>query len=238
MGKISLGDESQRAVEGWANFRFFALAGLLSGLVTAGLEYPAGRFGWILGGPFGAIMGFALAACGVLRGYWKAILLPVATTAVFFLSFLTTGYIEINFPRQLWATERSMSPGPVSLLAGGFVGGFLILVVVLILVNAKAGILTLAVKTIAGSLIGGILGVIGPALGPYLGMTIWFGLHVLRLTAPGESYQNALGGRSDGYSLYVVWQTGMAVVLAVVLWTLKAKSRNGSSKAVGANQER
>jgi hypothetical protein len=80
--------------------------------------------------------------------------------------------------------------------------------------------------------VGGILGVIGWALGPSLGMAIWYGAHGLGLTAPDETSRNSLGQHSDVFALNVVWQTGMALVLAIMLWPYRAKSREVVSNRV------
>jgi hypothetical protein len=217
---------------------FLSLAGLLSGLVTAGLVYPTGKLGWnVLGAPFGAVMAVALAMCGVLRGLWKAILLPVATAAAFYLSFMKAGIVEIKFPWQIWSTGELTPPEPVALFVGGFVGGFLVLGIILILIHAEVGIRTLALKMAIGSLVGGILGVIGWSLGPSLGMVIWSGVRDVGLTAPTESFQNALGESSHRDSLFVVWQTGMALLLAIMLKPYKVKSRGGSSSSLDVNGE-
>jgi hypothetical protein len=200
-------------------------AGLLSGLITAALVYPAGKIGWyVLGGVFGAIMALALAMCELLSGLWKAIVLPVATAASYYLSMYAAGFVELGINSGNFTMGQSPTVSPVSLFAGGVVGGFFVLSVISILIHPKVGLRTIAVKSIAWSLVGGVLGIIGWALGPTLGMAIWSGVRDVGLTAPTETFQNALGEPSHRDSLFVVWQTGMALVLAVLLRRYEAKS--------------
>jgi hypothetical protein len=65
-----------------------------------------------------------------------------------------------------------------------------------------------------------------------LGIAIWYGAHGLGLTAPDETSRNSLGQHSDVFALNVVWQTGMALVLAIMLWPYRAKSREVVSNRV------
>ena len=229
------------AVERWAGYKFVVLlssAGLFSGVVTSALRYPSGLLGgYVLGGVFGAFMGIALALSGMLQGIWKAVLLPIPTAFAYYLSIMVAGVVEIYFPWKIWSTGELTPPDPVALFAGGFVGGFLVLGVVSllihsILVHPRVGIETVVVKALAWSLVGGILGVIGWALGPSLGMTIWSGIHGLGLTAPTETFQNALGEPSNQFSLFVIWQTGMAFVLAIMLLPHRSKSLEAASNSV------
>jgi hypothetical protein len=222
-------------VERWANYKFVAVlssAGFLSGLITAAVVFPSGKDGvFIWGGVFGVSMAIALAVCGVLPGLWKAFLFPVAAAVAFFLSWFAAGLVDYG----LSAEHFSMSTTTfylIGMFAGGIVGGFTVLGMISILVHPKLGIRTLAVKAVTGSLVGGILGVIGWLLGPSLGMAIWSGVHGLGLTAPTETFQSALTETCHLYSLFVVWQTGMALVLAIMLGPYNARTRDVSSNGV------
>jgi hypothetical protein len=240
---ISWGDKV--AVEKWAKFKFLATlssAGLLSGLFFDGLVYPAekylGQLGYVVYGLFGAILGVTLAGNGMLglRGIWKAFLLPVPVAVAYFFSYMVAFAVELGLSH--WGnSSEATTVSPVSLFAGGVAGGFVILAFVSILVhsilvNPGGGYRTPMVKSLTWSLVGGVLGVIGWALGPSLGMAIWYAVHGLGLTAPDETFQNALGERSHEFSLFVVWQTGMALLLAIMLRPDRAKSRDVVSSRV------
>jgi hypothetical protein len=208
------------------------LAGLLSGLTTAGLAYPCRQVGvYGIGSVFGAIMGIALAKTKMLQGSWKAVLLIVPAAAAYCLSFATTGVAE--FCLALAKFPGTQSPAPtvssVALFAGGMVGGFIVLAVFSMLVHyPDVAIETLAVKSLSWSPLGGFLGVIGWELGPLLGMVVWSGVHSVGLTDPTETYQNALlSDKCHLFSLWVIWQTGMALVLAIMLQRASPRKDTG-----------
>jgi hypothetical protein len=214
-------EEKQVAVEWRARFKFVALLslyGLLSGLITAALVFPFGRNGsGVLGGVFGAIMAVVLVGCGMLRALWKIILLPSVTAATFYFSFMLGGPLGVGLSMRSTMSEAPTIT-PLAMFPGGVIGGFIVLAAITILVRPNVGFGTLAVKTVIGSLVGGILGVIGWSLGPSLGMEIWSGVHYLGLTAPAETFWVARDSDTiHAYSLFVVWQTGMALVLAITL---------------------
>ena len=231
--KSLFNEENQVAVERTARYNFVVLlpfAGLLSGFITAALIYPAGKFGgYVLGAVFGAIMGFALAMSGVLNGIWKIAVLIVTAAVAYFSSIMVAGVVNLGLQSEN-STMMGQSPivSPVALFAGGFVGGFLVLGVISVLVHPGLLSRTVAVKAIVWSLVGGVLGVIGWTLGPSLGIVVWSVVRSVGLTAPTESLQNALGETSHQDSLFVVWQTGMALVLAIMFSSSKSNSRNGS----------
>jgi hypothetical protein len=208
------------------------LAGLLSGLITAGLVYPAGRLGMsVPGGVFGVAMAITLSVCRVPLRPWRAILLAVAAAVAYYLSWCTAAIVELGFSGGN-SMGQPFDVSPVTMFVGGAVGGFVVLVVILRLVGPKVAIRTLAEKAVIGSLVAGSLGVIGWSLGPSLGMAIWSVLHGMSLTFPTETFQNALEGQtSHGYSLFVVWQTGMALMLAVMLQRYKPQSPEGVQTA-------
>ncbi len=72
-------------------------------------------------------------------------------------------------------------------------------------------------------MLGGVLGIIGWELGPTFGMALWSAADTLHVTAPTETALNAVGETSHRYSLFMIWQVGMAFVLVVVLRRFEAK---------------
>jgi hypothetical protein len=246
--------EDKVADERWAKYKFLATlssAGLLSGLVIDGLvESSVGTHlgqlsfvGFAVYGLFGAILGIALAANGKLGlgGIWKAFLLPVPVAVAYFISYVVAFAVEAGLAHWGYSSVADTATvSPVSLFAGGVAGGFVVLAFITILVhsilvNPGVGFRTPMVKSLAWSLAGGILGVIGWALGPFLGMAIWYGVHGLGLTYSTETARNALGQPSHVFALNVVWQTGMALVLAIMLWPYKA--HEGSSNNVDTSKK-
>jgi hypothetical protein len=203
------------------------LAGLVSGLITCGLVWPAGRLGgYILGGVFGATMTVSLVLCGMLRAAWKALWLPLVAAAADYISIMVAGCVELGLAWMLLPMDRpAPHESPVALFAGGLIGAFLVLGGILTLSHPEVGMRALAARALWWSVPGGALGVVGWALGPSLGMAIWSGVHAVGLTAPTETFENALSGTSRQYSLFVVWQTGMAFVIGLMLRRYKAQSR-------------
>jgi MFS family permease len=211
-----------------------SVAGLVAGLLTAALLYPAGRLStmhtrlawYILGGPFGAALALSLAACRVFRGlagFWKAVLLVALSIGAYFVSFWVTAGVELLRYRKA-SMGVAVSYSYFSLFAGGLVGGLLVLGGVFLLIHPKQRFRSLAFKVFFSSVLCGVLAVVGWRLGPSLGMYIWSALHDLGETPPTETFQNALyGERSRQLSLYVVWQTGTAFLLGLILQSRSSK---------------
>lgn len=215
-GKSEMASERKRASR---LIIFLPLAGFLSGLLTVGLGNSFGKLGFYgIGSVFGAMMGIALAMTKMLRGAWKATLLIVPFATAYVVSVLAAALVGMlnNFGDS--SASRATAP-PIATFAGGLIGGYLVLAVVFALTLYPAmEIRTVALKSLYWSPIAGILGVVGWGLGPSLGMTVWHVMHSAGLTAPTETAQNALfSDTSNSFSLFVVWQTGMGLILALAL---------------------
>lgn len=208
-------------------------AGLLSGLVTTRLLYPAlqSAIELLL---LSTIFGFFLAACfgifGVMRdirgmaifigGSILAYSLAVATGSI---SGVLSQFGSAVFYSML-NRSRPLEPLVYSadLFVGGFVGAFVILMVLFHVVVSEVQRRRRAATAAYWSLAGGALAVIGWKLGPSLGMALWSGLHARGVTPSTETALNAAGQPSHELSLYLVWQTGMALILGLALQTFAA----------------
>jgi len=205
-----------------------AFAGLVSGLITVGLVYPIGQLSirhhqlamYLLGAPFGAVLAAYLASYKLLRGLggsWRAIFLVTVSMGTYFVSFILAALVEFAVHAGRFHTQTG-SISPISLFPGGFVGGFVILGTVTLLVYPTTNFASLRQRIFFAAILSGALGVIGWALGPYFGIHLWSALHALGCTPPDETFQNALlGDRSRWLSLFVVWQTGTAFLLGFIL---------------------
>jgi len=216
----------------WRSAVLISAAGFISGLVTAALTYPSGNAGIkVLGSVFGIFIAVALLWCRVLRDPWRAILLPVATALALYLALFTAAFVEVILPSERFDMGNSPFPSPVALFAGGLVGAFLVMIAVSLLVPRGVPINPIALGVVCSSVCGGVLGVIGWALGPTLGIAVWSGLHSLGLTAPDETILNARGETSHMLSLFIVWQSGLAVIIALVLiyWGSRRAKNIGST---------
>jgi hypothetical protein len=206
---------------------FTASAGLISALITICLNYPIRYFAallnsrWGLGSILlpGAMFGLVFSGCLAFRGYlrnpWKSIVIGAAFGLSYYLSMWIAINVELYSPFGRPGNEVGLVSNS-AMFAGGLVGAFLVVGAVSVL-NSRIAWERRVLKGIYWSPVGGILGVIGWTLGPYLGMVIWSVVHALGLTAPTETFQNARGETSHMYSLWIVWQTGIGLVLGLVL---------------------
>jgi hypothetical protein len=209
--------------EGAKLVALLSVAGLIAGLISAVLVYPVGGPQYIFGVPLGITLALSLAARGLLRGlvgFCKGISLVALSSVAYVVAWWIAAGLGPAF--------HGSNDYPVSMFAGGFAGGFLVLGGAFLLVypswewptieNAREPSQTAAFKVLLSSVLCGILGIVGWDLGPYFGIYFWSVLHDLGLTPPTETFQNALYDEKTCYlSLFVVWQTGTAAALGFVL---------------------
>ena len=113
--------------------------------------------------------------------------------------------------------EHVHVPAPV-FFGGGYAGSFLVLAAALLLFRHASVRWSTLARIPKWALAGGVLGVIGWLLGPLLGDPLLRVLETLHLRPSWESYAGALSQqRPEYFSLYAVWQTGMAFLLGLVL---------------------
>ena len=191
--------------------------------------YPQEEAGFLCGVIFGVCLVVPLAATGVLRNPIKAVLLIVVSAAAYVAAYVTAfglqlHHREIVAPAERWDMGTAEPAGPVGLFAGGLVGGFLLFLAVDLLcqpVISKQGLLK---RVLQGALLGGLLGVVGWALRSSVGVAIWNLMHAFGLVPKWEIRpqtwfhgESDYGQRTRMYSLYVVWQTGIASVIGLML---------------------
>ncbi len=175
---------------------YLALLGAVSGLLCRpfdALPSPLEML-WI-----GGIFGIALASYLILhkgfRDPAKIAKLIVASVLSFFFAVLCS----------LWLPRLPLG-GDLSMAAtGGLIGGFLIVGSVIKLFPSS-GRNDLAM-VFAGSSISGLLGIVGWQLGPSLGKMLW----TIRPNHPLPGTDSF-----NSYSLYPIWQTGMALFIGFV----------------------
>lgn len=216
-----------------------AVAGLVAGFFTACLDYPMARIHreheifarCALGAPLGLALAISLASCGVLRGFGglcRAISFVPLSCVSYFAAFWVAVYTELLVNNSM-PMSGAQSNSALSMFAGGFVGGFLILDGVPILVDPKEMSATRFFKVFGASLICGTLGIVGWMLGPYLGIHVWSVVHTLGLRPDTETFQNAQFDVSRTFSLFVVWQTGTALLLGLILRSVQSRSISGTA---------
>jgi hypothetical protein len=189
------------------------LAGLLSALLSAGL---GNSIGVLAGGVFGAVMGIALVMTKMLEGAWKVTLLIVQIAIAYLFAYIAAILIQGFFINQILGVGAPSKTSPVAVFAGGVVGGFIVLAVFSTMAcYPEVGIQTLIVKSLAWSPVAGVLAVVGWLLGSTLGMAVWYVFWTIGLT--GRERSSPYGDTSQLFSLFVIWQTGMGVVLSRML---------------------
>jgi hypothetical protein len=116
------------------------------------------------------------------------------------------------------------------LLIGGFVGAGILFLALCFFFPSRQPATRLLLNFVIFVVSGSVLGVIGYALGPTCGAAIWYLIRFLHLGEPSQASQlQPSSGTTPFYSLYVVWQTGVAALVAL-LFPFHSEAR-GSSPA-------
>jgi hypothetical protein len=210
-----------------------ASAGLISALTAICLNFPIGRYAPLLSNRLGfgfiflpgTVIGLVVWSCLAFRRYlhdpWKAIVISDAFGLSYYLSIWIAFTVELCSPLGRPGDEDALI-SKSALFAGGLAGTFMALGAVSVSMNSDIAWEHRMLTVLYWSLVGGILGVLGWTLGPFLGMALWSVIHPLGLTAPTDTSQNARGETSHRYSIWTVWQTGMGLLLGLVLHGYRA----------------
>ncbi len=187
------------------------LVGLLSGLLSICFLslFANSSAEWLTGIVFGTLIALCLAMRGILRGYWKPVKLIITSVVAWITSLFVAGFVA----------GGAHPPELVVPFVGGMVGAFIILGEALYLTCPEFGTWAIVLKAIIWSAVSGALAACGWALGPSFGVNLWHVLHVLHLTGPADlPWGNvAFGDSQPMYSIFVIWQTGVATALAIML---------------------
>jgi len=212
-----------------------AFGGLVSGLLTSVLMAPGQQeAGLYCGAVFGSFLAVPLVIsrildAGILYSFLKALGLIVVSTAAYLFAYLTAFGVQLNFPQivpnaERWDMGTAEPASPIALFVGGLVGGFLVFGAVMFFSPPEIGKGTRVRKVIQGALLGGVLGVAAWALRSSVGVALWNLFHAFGLTPRWELSPRMwfhgvydYGGTARMYSLYVVWQTGVATAVGIML---------------------
>lgn len=215
----------------WTAALLLACTGLDSAFAAMCIRYPFGHYAVMKGRAVdisqifvpGVLFGAAISGFLALRGYllspWKVIAICFECAVAYLLAVWTAAGVEL-FSRFLAYDARRVVSGQ-SLFIGGFVGGLCILYSISFLLNSESIRKRRISRVLYWGAAGGILGIAGWSLAPFLGMAFWQIVSSMNLTAPTETYQNALGETSHMYSLLAVWQAGMGAVIGLTVSTRK-----------------
>jgi hypothetical protein len=209
------------------------LVGLVSGFLTCctaplytAAPYTAdsggistfGLTGSSLAGPvFGLAISLSLRLHKVLNSIWKLLGVIVASTLADFAAGFA-GYLVYFSPRLHLDFERfgSLGDHAASLIAGGFIGGVILFPALWLLLGVHQNWPRFFLGFLICPLTGSALAILGWALAPLLGVVLWHILSLLRLDEDTAKIAQD-SNYAAFYSLYVVWQSGMAVLLGVLL---------------------
>jgi hypothetical protein len=194
------------------------LIGFASGVLTV-ILVAMGPLFLFAGVIFGAVVAGYLVKVRVLRTEdWAWV--TVASGAAYFISLFAAIKFQAALPGpgpvQPVTGQPEAMPG--SLFLAGLIGG-LFVVGTLLWLRRDMGSGRAMIGSLIGALAGGALGVLGGRLASSFGTAVWQVLHTFRLA--GETYRPddplGYGAANFDCSLFVVWQTGMAFVIAVLL---------------------
>lgn len=208
------------------------MAALSSVLTTVWLASSRGSV--FAGVVFGVAITCGLAIFKALPNPFAALLLILASTFAYFVSYLACFFTQMalsGFGLLTQAEESNMgNPGsasPITLIIGGLVGGFLLGAAFLFVATPQNDSRRKLRRALVWSLGSAGLAIVGWALSPLLGPILSPLVHGVR---PGEAWLTAnfrIPGGTIGMisSVHFVWQTGMALAMA-----LAAQRNPGSSR--------
>jgi hypothetical protein len=202
------------------------VAALLSTLVPALLTaqgsplFVGSSLGLFPGDIFGAVISVYFFAFAGVRSVTKAFGLVIASTVAYFVAFglgISLGmFLSPAMGLKFNVESGELAGMAVPLLVGGMTGAFLVLVAVLRLYSAETSWRRVAIRAFQWSGAGSVLALIGWMLGSALGRPVWSALESLHLNVlPREMATR--DGTPNFYSLHIVWQIGMGVILGILI---------------------
>jgi hypothetical protein len=215
----------------------FSLGGFVSGLLTGCLTHGRSDNAIIPGLLFGLILAGCLSLAGIFSSIGQSLLLIVVALVAYSCSVFSAIGLQMSFPQivppsEQWSMSTAEPASPIALLVGGAVGGFIIFGGMFLLAAPRTGMTGIVSKALQGSVLGGVLGVAGWAFRSTVGVTIWHLFHSLRMTNPWElTPRTWFGGEYNYsettrmYSLFVVWQTCVAIAIGFMLRNYTSESR-------------
>ncbi|HVB36042.1 MAG TPA: hypothetical protein VND42_02290 [Candidatus Acidoferrales bacterium] len=199
-------------------------AGLLSASVTICGASATGQSDFLFfpGIVFGVIISGCFIVSGALRSPRRAILFIVACTVANLLAVWLGIQAEIWLPLGDSSVGHGVAASPVALFASGLFGAVVVVSSAVTQLHPEIKLRDLDWKVFSWPALGGVLG-IGWELGPTLGMALSSAAHALGPAPRAGTAPNTAGEMSHRYSLWLVWQTGVAFILGIVLRRYEVK---------------
>lgn len=185
-------------------------------LLLAGAGFAAALFTVVLplalyvaGALFGAAIGISLQRVGIFNQRQAGWFVAISTLAY---------YVSLALVLKLGVfNPNADSHSPVPLIVAGCVGGLLLLTGALFLLRPKLGGFMVLILASCGAVCGGLLSAAGSALSSSLGLALSKLLYNLPTHfAPSSDLQDRYSLQSL-YALFIVWQTGMGLMLGSIL---------------------
>lgn len=214
-------------------YKFLALlplAGLASGVLTS-ILLGSPRVAPFAGIIFGGLVGGWLSRAKALRNEEWA-LLTVIAGADFFLSVCAVVFagVALGYPFGVRSEMGRAEPVAAATFFGALLGG-LVLIATLHLIRREAGGRPVLLKAVVGAVCGGALELLGAALAPSLGNAFAGAVE----WAHFATERNSLYGNPNFvYSVLLVWQTGMALVLGLTLLRHDPRTQDISARQESA----
>jgi hypothetical protein len=197
---------------------FCALAGLLSALLIIFTVYPVGRTSilFLHGAAFGLFLAAALLILRSLPSLGKGIALIFDFTVAYYLSVQAAFAIELYTPFGRPDHEHG-SISNLTLFVGGFIGAFLVLSAITLLFKTQHTWQRRILAALCWAPLGGLLGILGWHLATPVGALIMNVAHSLRIDRATETPQTSLDQTARLYSLWAVWQTGIGILIGLLI---------------------
>jgi hypothetical protein len=210
-----------------ASVPLLTLAGLAAGLLTVAADglisrIPSGMWARPILDEFyvGITFGVAIAAYFALherrRSAWPAGGFIAISAGAYATAMATSISTLPLLPHRDFANDPKI-PVP-AFFSGGFVGAVLVLAAAVFLFRPNTVRRSTLPKLALGGVVGGLLGMVGWASAPLVGRPFWHAAHALQLSRPWETSLESVHPDQLGMiSLFIIWQTGVACSLGLML---------------------
>jgi hypothetical protein len=212
---------SSSGILAWAGLAAGLLAGLLTIVVPSIVWrlgspfYTGALFGIFVGDIFGAVISVYFWIFLHRRSVAKSIEFTLASAFAYIVATYITMFSSeyIGFSSNTSANAGSSEAAPLAaFFVGGASGAFIVLLAALLLFSSSFNPWRVVSRALLWSISGGVLGVLGWASGPFLVQIV---LSALGQRAALASPRDVDTGHY--YSLFLVWQAGMGLVLGFLL---------------------
>ena|SRR5437016_10721604 len=218
----------------WLTLIGFWAAGLIAGIATCiSIRWLALVVGdnlfYFLGAVFGIFLSLYLWLFHQQRSVIRVLIFTAVSAAAYYAAFCA-GVSAISGELSIHIPLLGIDPQEVPIMiVGGLAGAFIVFLAFYFLFARIESRTRILAKLGIAVLSSAVLGVVGWALWSSVGSAVWTLLLILRLGSPREAVlQAAPKDTAQSYSLYVVWQSGFALLLGL-LCPLRARPNSSDS---------